>query len=207
MTLETNSLASERIAGPRHAVAFFDGQEEEYRVLLPFTTACDRCGDRCFHFLAPERKAERAQKLADAGVDLSTSSGRKELRGWDESYLRGSRFVPGEMVEWVREIVDGTPRIRWWANMEWAAERVLKEEVLVEYESRLNPLVEQSSAILVCVYRVGHYTANVALGVLRAHPWIVVNGNLELNPVYVSATAALGPARPGPSPGRPGRPG
>ena len=186
MKPETNSLASERIAGPRHAVAFFDGPEEEYRVLLPFAKACAECGDRCFHFLARERKAERAQKLAEAGVDLSASPGRTELRGWDESYLRGGRFVPGEMIDLVREIIDGTPRARWWANMEWTAQQVVKEEALVEYEFRLNPLIEQRNAIVVCVYQVGHHSANVALGVLRAHPWIVVNGKLEPNPVYAS---------------------
>jgi hypothetical protein len=193
LKLETNSLAGERIAGPRHAVAFFDGAEEEYRVLLPFAKGCAQCGDRCFQFLAPERKAERAQKLVQAGVDLSASEGRSELLGWDESYLRGGRFVPHEMIEWLGAIIGGTPPARWWADMEWAVQ--LKAGVLVEYESRLNPLIEQSDAVVVCSYQVGHHSANAVLGVLRAHPWIVVNGQLERNPVYVSATAAPpGPA-------------
>ncbi|MDB5881538.1 MAG: hypothetical protein JWP43_1416, partial [Ramlibacter sp.] len=152
MKSETNSLAGARIAGPRHAVAFFDGPEEEYRVLLPFAKACSQCGDRCLQFLDPARKAERAQKLAQGGVDLA-APGRTELFGWDESYLRGGRFVPGEMIEWIRAIIDARPPARWWADMGWSAQ--LKEAILVEYEARLNPVVEQRDAVVVCVYRVG----------------------------------------------------
>lgn len=193
MKTETNSLAitGQQIAGSRHACAFFDGPEEEYRVLLPFAKDCAQCGDRCFHLLAAERKAERTQWLAEAGVDVAAVQGGAELLSWDETYLRGGRFVIDEMLELIRELVDrgnGAPRARLWANVPNA----LADEALVEYESRLNPVIERSDAIVVCTYPVGRYSAEFALGVLRAHPWILVNGKLEPNPVYVPLAESQG---------------
>ncbi len=39
-------------------------------LLETFEKDCAQCGDRCFHLLAAERKVERTQWLAEAGVDV-----------------------------------------------------------------------------------------------------------------------------------------
>ena len=120
-------------------------------------------------------------------MTVSLAPGGIELRGWDETYLRGGRFVTDEMVGLMREIVSGSPRARVWANMEWAFRDTPVAEALVDYEFRLNALVESSGAIIVCVYEAGRHSSDVALEVLRVHPWIVVDGRLERNPAYVPA--------------------
>ena len=178
--------------GPRHACAFFDGPEEEYRALVPFTRACAKCGDRCFQFLDGRRKAERVRRLGGAGVDLSAMPVAAELRGWDETYLRGGRFVIDEMLELAREILrpgPGVPRARAWTNMEWAVQDHPAGRELVEYESRVDSVIAGTDAIVICAYQVGHYGAEVALGVLRAHPWILVDGQLEANPAYAGVAS------------------
>ena len=189
MKSETNAtpISAEEIAGPRHACAFFDGTEEEYRVLMPFATGCARCGDRCFHFADPAQKAERARKLAEAHAGILPQRHAAELRDWSETYLRGGGFVADRMLDFLRELVDranGLPRARVWANMEWAVQNVGLLEELVDYERRVNSVVDCSDALIVCVYQCGRYTADVAFQVLRAHPWIVVQGRLEPNPVF-----------------------
>lgn len=180
-------VTGEQIPGPRHACAFFDGSEEEYRVLLPFAKSCLRCGDRCFQFVDPRRKGERTRRLEEAGMTVSLAPGGIDLRSWDETYLRGGRFVADEMLELVREIVSGSPRARVWANMGWAFRDTPVAEALIDYEFRLNAVMESSGAVIVCVYEAGRYSSDVALGVLRVHPWIVVDGRLERNPAYVPA--------------------
>jgi hypothetical protein len=182
------AIAGEDVAGPRHACAFFEGPEEEYPLLTRFALHCVHCGERCFQFLDPLRKEDRTRQLLQAGMDESDIAGRTELVGWDESYLRGGRFVATEMLEVARGILErgaGAPRARVWANMEWAVQHGPVGEALVDYETRLNPLVERSDAIIVCAYQVGRHSPEIALGVLQAHPWVVVGGRFEVNPAYV----------------------
>jgi hypothetical protein len=174
------------IAGPRHACAFFDGPEDEYRVLSPFAQQCARCGERCFQFFDPAHKAERISVLEKSGADVAAI--RDGMRGWDETYLRGGRFVIAEMLQFAHEILDrsnGAPRARVWGNMEWAGRELSRERDLVEYESRLNAVIEQGDGIVVCAYRSARHSPEVALGVLQVHPWILVGSRLEPNPAYV----------------------
>jgi hypothetical protein len=181
-------IAGEEITGPRHACAFFEGLEEEYDVLLPFTAACAKCADRCFHFLDARHKAERVRRLEQAGVNASREP--VELRSWEETYLRGGRFVVAKLLEVTREVLerkDGACRARVWANMEWALQDVPLEQELIEYENRLNPLIDRTGGVVICAYYVGRYSPELALGVLRAHPWILVDGKLESNPAYLPA--------------------
>jgi hypothetical protein len=183
---EPVDVCAREIAGPRHACAFFESPEEEYRVLSPFAQQCAGCGDRCFQFLDPAHKAERVRRLAERGTDVSAI--RDGVLGWDETYLRGGRFVISEMLAFIHDILNrsnGATRARAWANMEWAAQKVAVEGELVEYESRLNSLIEQGDGIVVCAYQVGRHSPELALGVLQAHPWILVGNILEPNPAYV----------------------
>jgi hypothetical protein len=191
-------ISSERIRGPRHACAFFDGLEEEYRVLLPFASACAKCGERCLQFLDGEHKSERLRRLTAGGADLPSVPGATELRTWPETYLRDGRFVMSEMLELAREILKGdpgAPRVRLWANMEWAVSNVAAKDELLGYESRLNPLIDDSDAIVVCAYQVGRHSPEVALGVLKAHPWILVGDSLEANPCYSPGAEGAGTGR------------
>lgn len=181
-----------RSPGSHHACAFFDGPEEEYKVLVPFAKECASCGDRCFHFVDPDRTVDRMKVLGEAGVSVSAALGCIELRSWEESYLRGGRFHVEAMLALIREILasGGGRRVSVWANMEWALRRAPGVDGLVEYENRVNHTLESCDCIIVCVYEAGHYSAEIAMDVLRAHPWIVVDGKLEVNPLYVPATAS-----------------
>jgi hypothetical protein len=184
----SEQISSEQVRGPRHVCAFFDDMEEEYRVLVPFAKACVKCGSRCFQFLDGEHKSERIRRLTAGGVDLPSLPGETELRSWEETYLRDGRFVLTEMLAYVRgilQVLPTGPRVHLWANMEWALSNVPVGNQLVEYEASLNPIVDNSEAIVVCAYQVGRYSSELALGVLKAHPWILVGDRLEANPCYV----------------------
>lgn len=183
-------LRSADLDGPCHACAFFSDPEEEYRVLLPFAADCARCGERCLQYLDPARAQERHDRLADAGIDVdgAAETGHFELRTWDEVYLRGGQFDPDDMLVMIEDALrKGRPfgRTRLWANMEWASQGLPGSDQLVEYESRLNPVVEAGNDIVICAYEHGKYSASVVMDILRAHPLVLVGDVLQRNPVYV----------------------
>jgi hypothetical protein len=196
------------LVGPLHACAFFRDPDEEYRTLLPFAAHCAHRGERCVHYIDPLREQAQAERLARAGIVVAKGGGpgQLELRNWDDVYLRGGRFDQDAMLELIEAEMRGGRsfgRTRVWANMEWALQGLPGCEDLVEYESRLNPVVEKHSDIVICAYEHGRYSASVVMDILRTHPMVVVDEELRQNPLYVPTELFLLDLRQrrGPRPG------
>jgi hypothetical protein len=197
-----------------HACAFFRDWDEEYRTLLPFAAHCAHRGERCVHYIDPLREQAHAERLAKAGIAVARGGGpgQLELRTWDDVYLRGGRFDQDAMLELIEgEMRSGRSfgRTRLWANMEWALQGLPGCDDLIEYESRLNPVVERHSDVVICVYEQGRYSASVIMDILRTHPMVLVHDVLQQNPLYVPTELFLQDLRQrrGPRPGlRSGQP-
>jgi hypothetical protein len=174
-----------------HACAFFADEEEEYQALLPFARDCLACGERCLNFLHPEHRPYRLDRLEQGSIATgeALASGQLEVRTWQETTLQDDCFDQDRMLARIDElVVRGTgsfPRTRLWANMEWSLSGLPGCEQLVEFESRVNTVLERSNDIAVCVYDVRRYGASMVLDILRAHPMVVVSGTLRPNALYV----------------------
>lgn len=191
-TTPSADLVGSKLAGSRHACAFFNSRDEEYRVLLPFAKAGVECGERCFHIVDPGHREERLAHLGEAGIDVdeTLSSGQLEVRTWQDAYLRGKRFDQYAMLALIEETLKegkqkGYPRTRLWANMEWALEDLPGCDDIVEYESRLNPILSQYDDVVVCTYDLSKFSAGVVMDILRTHPMVVIGETVQENPFYV----------------------
>jgi hypothetical protein len=132
----------------RHVCAFFHSADEEYRVLLPFIKDGFDRGEKAFHIVDPNLRAEHRRRLESAGIDvaLAETSGQFELRNWADAYLRDGHFVQERMLTLIEEVLDGGrrqrfPLTRLVAHMDWALEDRPGVDDLVEYETRLNYLL------------------------------------------------------------------
>ena len=138
-------FAGSVLAARRHVCAFFHSADEEYRVLLPFIKDGFERGDKAFHIVDPNLRAEHRRRLESAGIDVASAetSGQFELRNWADAYLRDGHFVQDRMLALIQEVLDGGrqqgfPLTRLVAHMEWALEDRPGVDDLVEYETRLN---------------------------------------------------------------------
>src|ERR1051325_6537223 len=88
------SLAGSTLTCSCHACAFFNSQEEEERVLLPFLKEGMQAGDRFFHVLRNDNQPARRRSLEQSGIDLMTAerTGQVELRPREQAYLRGGKL-------------------------------------------------------------------------------------------------------------------
>ncbi len=64
------SFAGSQLAETRHVCAFFNSDDEEYRVLLPFIKDGFECGHKAVHVVNPDQRSEHMQRLVAAGNDL-----------------------------------------------------------------------------------------------------------------------------------------
>jgi hypothetical protein len=175
-----------------HVCAFFGSKEEEYRVLLPFIKEGVDQGDRIFQIIDQRRHAEHVRHLEEAGIDVAEAQGaeRMEIRHWDEAYLQDGRFDCQRQLALIERVLDkgkakGFPRTRVLGGAEWAMMDLPGVQGFIEYEARLNVLLEGHEDPVCCLYDVSKFSASLILDALRVHPAVIIGGVLQENPFYV----------------------
>ncbi|GEM_PF-796007 len=185
-------LAQPALGELGHACAFFHSKDEEYRVLMSFIKDGFARGDRAFHIVDPKLREDHLRRLRLAGIDVAAAEQRKQLevRNWEDAYLRGGHFDQDAMMALLEEILQsglalGFALTRILAHMEWALEDRPGVDDFLEYEARVNYLLQKNASLTVCVYDCAKFDAGVMMDVLRTHPMVIVGGVLQRNPFFV----------------------
>src|SRR5277367_4007486 len=134
------SLAGSHLGETRHVCAFFNNDEEEYRILLPFIKDGLKSGDKAVHVLNPEQRHDHLARLTAAGIDpaVAQRSGQLELRTNAEVYLPDGRFDGDRMLKVFEQLASGNakggfPLSRICCRMDWAVEDPSHIDNLVEF--------------------------------------------------------------------------
>jgi hypothetical protein len=108
------SLAGSSLGDTRHVCAFFNSDDEEYRVLLPFMKDGFDCGHKAIHIVNPEQGADHLHRLADAGIDTTAAAerGQFELRSSTETYIHDGRFDQERMLAVFEQLASGDADFR-----------------------------------------------------------------------------------------------
>ena len=143
-------FAGSQLAETRHVCAFFNSDEEEYRVLLPFIKDGFECGHKAVHVVNPDQRSEHLQRLIAAGIDPAAAerTGQFELQTNSETYLRDGGFDQDRMLHAFEQIASGNAArgfqlSRIVCRMDWAAEGKSHVNDLIEFESRVNHVWER----------------------------------------------------------------
>jgi len=186
------SLAGSKLHETRHVCAFFNSDDEEYRVLLPFIKDGFECGDKAVHVVNPDQHHDHLQRLAVAGIDATATeqSGQFELRTNTETYLRDGRFDQDRMLEAFERMASGNaggefPLSRIVCRMDWAVEDRSHIENLIEFESRVNDVWRHHDDAVICTYHLGKFGGDTVIDIMRTHPMIIIGGILQQNPFFV----------------------
>ena len=180
------------VVGPhRHICAFFHDEEEATRVLLPFIKEGLDCGDKAMHIVDPRLRDGHAARLESRGLAIADAQRRGQLvvHGWDEIYLVGGAFDPERMLTQMEQTLvgaqrQGFPQTRVICHMEWALEDHPGVDRIVEHETRCNVMWRRLRDPVICVYDLNRFSGGVVMGVLRAHPMVLIGSTLHENPFY-----------------------
>jgi hypothetical protein len=190
---ESLRIAPDALAESRHVCAFFNSIDEQHRVLRGFIKDGFINGDKAFHLVDPERRAEHLTRLADAGIDVdeAVDSGQLEVQPWEDGPLRGAEFDQDTWLTGFEQVLQSGPaggyeRTRFLAQMEWALEDLPGVEDLVEFESLVNYIVPKYNDTVICAYDLSKFGASTVMNALRTHPVVIIGGLLHENPFYVA---------------------
>jgi hypothetical protein len=182
-----------------HIAAFFRSREEEYEVLRSYIQEGIHAGEKAFHICDPSLKHDHLKHLETMGVPTSDCmrTGQLEVLGWNDAYLKDGRFDGDTMMALLEEVVqtsraEGFSRVRMMGHMEWVLEERPGAEQVIEYEARINHLLNRLQQPAICVYDLNRFSGSTVIAVLRTHPYAIVGGVLRENPFYVSPEEFLG---------------
>jgi hypothetical protein len=186
------SLAGSQLGETRHVCAFFNSEEEEYRVLLPFIKDGFECGDKAVHVVNPDQHSDHLQRLAGVGIDPTAAqqNGQFELLTNTEAYLRDGRFDQDRMLEAFEQLASGNakggfPLSRIVCRMDWAVQDPSHIDNLVEFESRVNHVWRRHDDAVICTYHLSKFGGDTVVDIMRTHPMVIIGGILQQNPFFV----------------------
>jgi MEDS: MEthanogen/methylotroph, DcmR Sensory domain len=185
-------FAGSQLGEARHVCAFFNSDDEEYRVLLPFIKDGLECGDKAVHVVNPDQRLDHLQRLAAAGIDAATAqqTGQLEVRTTTETYLREGRFDQDWMLAAFEQMASGNakggfPLSRIACRMDWAVEGRSHVDDVVEFESRVNDLWRHHDDAVICTYQLAKFGGETVIDIMRTHPMVIIGGILHQNPFFV----------------------
>ncbi len=186
------SFAGSQLDEARHVCAFFNNDEEEYRVLLPFIKDGFERGDKAVHVVNPDQRNDHLQRLTSAGIDPTAAHriGQFELRTNTETYLRNGHFDQDRMLEIFEHLASGNarggfPLSRIVCRMDWAVESGWHVDDVVEFESRVNDVWRRHDDAVICTYHLQKFGGDTVIDIMRTHPMVIIGGILQENPFFV----------------------
>jgi hypothetical protein len=185
-------FAGSQLDETRHVCAFFNSDEEEYGILLPFIKDGFRSGHKAIHVVNPDQRQEHLQRLAEAGIDpvAAAQRGQLDLRINTDVYLPDGRFDQDRMIAVFEKLASGNaegefPLSRICCRMDWAVEDQSHVDDVIEFESRVNDVWRHHDDAVICTYQLGQVGGDVVIDIMRTHPMAIIGGILHQNPFYI----------------------
>lgn len=175
-----------------HICAFYSGPAGRDDVVMPFLADGIRAGQKCICVLESLAPADVLVKL-DRQVDLdrTVQSGQLELATPADAYLRSGIFSTDAMLSyWQHAAAEaqgakGSGVLRATGEMPSVLDQPDGRTEFFRYEARLNGCIASLPAVILCLYDLQRFGAEVLMDTLRTHPMVVVDDMVHDNPYYV----------------------
>jgi hypothetical protein len=185
-------FAGSELDETRHVCAFFNNDDEEYRVLLPFIKDGLRCGHKAIHVVNPDKRQDHLRRLAAAEIDTAAvqQNGQLELRINTEVYLPDGRFDQDRMLAVFEQLASGNapggfPLSRICCRMDWVRDDQSFVDDVIEFEARVNDVWRRHEDAVICTYHLGQFGGEAVVDIMRTHPMVIIGGILQQNPFFV----------------------
>ena len=175
-----------------HLCIFFRGSSGLEEIVLPFLAEGIRADDKCLCVLQSSVPADVLSGLApQVDVGTSVADGQLEVISPAEAYLRSGQFSTEDMLDFWAEEAAATRSsgnfslTRAAGEMPSVLDQPAGRAEFFRYESRLNDVIPNHPQVILCMYDLERFGAEVLMDALRTHPMVIVDGMVHGNPYYV----------------------
>ena len=184
----------EDVSPGTHFCALYSRPAERDRLLFSFLEEGLRHGDKCLCLIDDvEPMLVRDRAVGQRGPGSSRRSAQLDVESASDAYLRSGEFSVGHMLGYLSESVDAAigddfHLVRVVGEMSWVLPGPPGWHDLFLYESAVNEAVEEMPAILMCLYDLQKFGADMLVEVLFTHPQVLLDRTVIDNPHYVPPT-------------------
>jgi DNA-binding CsgD family transcriptional regulator len=177
-----------------HYCALYSGPVERDRLLYAFLQEGLRQGDKCLCLIDDVEPAlVRDRAVGRPGPEYSRRSAQLDVERTSDAYLPSGAFRVEDMMRFLAESVDaatddGFDLLRAAGEMSWVLTGPPGWDDLFRYESALNHVAGEMPAILVCLYDLQKFGADMLVEVLYTHPKVLLDRTVIDNPHYLPPT-------------------
>ena len=181
------------LAVPRgtHICAFYRGAQGRDEIVLPFLAEGIRAQDKCICILEsidPPDVLARLGQHVDVGSSVDT--GQLELATPASAYLQSGTFSPEDMLSYwqqaeAAQAAEGFGLTRATGEMPSVLNQPAGRPEFFRYEAKLNEVIPNYAQVILCLYDLDRFGAEVLMDTLRTHPRVVVDGMVHENPYYI----------------------
>jgi DNA-binding CsgD family transcriptional regulator len=188
-----------------HLCAFYSGQLERDRMLVPFLQEGLREGDKCVCLTDETEPQEMLDRLGQLGqrseVDADAQSEQLKVGCAASVYVRSGRFSVEKMTSFLADTATVAAghefgRVRAAGEMSWVLPGAPGAHDFFVYESAINELVTQVPTLLLFMYDLEVFGASFLVDVLKTHPTVLLDGAVLENPHYLTPDQYLATRRP-----------
>ena len=185
------TVCGHALAHSAHICAFFDSEAQEYSCLVPYFAEGLERGEQVVTIRDSAKCSGHVARLREAGrfpVDDAMHDGRLRVVASEESYLQDGVFEVERMYRMIEQALaeakEKRLRVRTCGDMSWALRDMPGTDELMQYESRVNRLIEEHDCTLMCVYDINQFSGRAIMDVLATHPVVLLADRIYENPYY-----------------------
>ncbi len=187
----------DRILPGTHLCLFYDNDAQRNRMITDLFRAGWDCGEQVA-YVTDTRSVAQVYALfneMNAFEPTLPTSAFKVADAKTAFYPQG-RFDPQDQLSAIAEFdtsarQQGYAGVRVSGEMSWSLREVPGAERVLEYEAKITDVLAQHQVTAICQYDLRRFDAQTISEVLKAHPVIIVNGQIMHNPFYTTPQILL----------------
>jgi hypothetical protein len=190
-------FSDEEIVEGHHIIYVYSNDDERKKTLAKFLRQGLMDHEKVLYLASDISTGEMRAELLTLGVDVDTSRKDFDLVPEHYSHCPGNYFSADFMLNMVgryytKAMEEGFAGARGAGEMSWAlVEGRASLRDLLEYEAKLNAVLEQNPLTTICQYDARRFSGEVIMDMLSVHPMMIVRGQLVKNPFYIEPALFL----------------
>ncbi len=185
-------FATEAFPAGSHMCLIYESEEQRKTVISKYLDSGLLGNERVAYFADDMQPGECESWLEEIGVGISKNEDARAFSVSDASntYCPDGIFKPGRMLDTLKDfygksVSDGYDNCRVSGEMGWALRGMPGSDRLMEYEARVNIVLETHPVTAICQYDVHRFDGAVIMDVMRVHPLMIVRDQIVRNPFFL----------------------